>query len=146
MLLIGVAAGLRAGTPLAAISWAAYLGWFSLAGTWVWWLGSLLAVIAITIVAIIELVADQLPQTPSRKVPMQFGARIVMGAICGALLPGSWLVGAILGAVGAVIGTLGGYEVRKRLVAATGGKDLPIALLEDVVCIALSFWVVWAVV
>lgn len=146
MLLIGVAAGLRAATPLAAISWAAYLGWFSLAGTWAWWFGTIWVATVLTLLAIAELVSDQLPNTPSRKVPMQFGARVVVGAICGALLPGNWIVGAILGAIGAVIGTLGGYEARKRLVAATGGKDLPIALLEDLVCIALSVWVVWAVV
>jgi uncharacterized membrane protein len=43
--------------------------------------------------------------------------------------------GLIAGAIGAVLGTLGGYEARKRLVAATGGKDLPIALLEDAVAV-----------
>jgi len=40
------------------------------------------------------------------------------------------------------IGTLGGYEARKSLVAATGGKDLPIALIEDGIAIALALWVV----
>ncbi len=39
---------------------------------------------------------------------------------------------------GAVVGTLGGYEARKRLVAATGGKDLPIALLEDAVAVVTA--------
>ena len=34
-----------------------------------------------------------------------------------------------------MIGTLGGYEARKRLVAATGGRDLPIALVEDAVAV-----------
>ena len=43
--------------------------------------------------------------------------------------------GLIAGAIGAVLGTLGGYDARKRLVAATGGKDLPIALLEDAVAV-----------
>jgi len=37
---------------------------------------------------------------------------------------------------------LGGAELRGRLVRASGGKDLPIALLEDAIAIALSFWVV----
>ena len=36
------------------------------------------------------------------------------------------------GMIGAVIGTIGGYEVRTRLVAANGGRDRPIALGEDV--------------
>jgi uncharacterized membrane protein len=43
------------------------------------------------------------------------------------------------GIVGAVLGTLGGYQARARLVAATGGKDLPIALLEDAVAILGAF-------
>jgi uncharacterized membrane protein len=145
MLLIGVVAGLRAATPLAAISWAGYLGWINYGHTSIWWIGTIWAAIILTIIAIAELVRDQAPGTPSRKEPMQLGARIVAGAICGALLPGNWIVGIILGAVGAAIGTYGGYEVRKRLVAATGGKDLPIALLEDAIAIALAVWIVYAV-
>jgi hypothetical protein len=43
------------------------------------------------------------------------------------------------GVIGAVLGTLGGYHARRRLVAATGGKDLPIALLEDAVAIVGGF-------
>ena len=45
------------------------------------------------------------------------------------------IAGLIAGVIGAVIGTLGGYEARKRLVAATGGRDLPIALVEDAVAV-----------
>jgi uncharacterized membrane protein len=55
---------------------------------------------------------------------------------------GSLIGGAIAGVIGSVIGTLGGYEARKRLVAIVGGKDLPIALLEDLVAILLALWVV----
>ena len=54
--------------------------------------------------------------------------------------------GLVAGIVGAVIGTLGGYEARKRLVAAIGGKDLPIALLEDAVAVLLGLFVVSSVV
>jgi uncharacterized membrane protein len=62
----------------------------------------------------------------------------VSGALCGAALggPGEALTGGLLaGALGGVAGTLGGYEFRARLVKATGGKDLPIALLEDAIAI-----------
>ena len=52
--------------------------------------------------------------------------------------------GLIAGAIGAVLGTLGGYEARKRLVAATGGKDLPIALLEDAVAVIGAILIVSA--
>ena len=68
---------------------------------------------------------------------MQFGTRIVIGALCGAALaaPGGQLVlGAIAGALGAVLGTLGGAAVRAKLAQAFG-RDLPAALIEDVVAI-----------
>src|SRR6266550_4018038 len=48
---------------------------------------------------------------------------------------GELINGAVAGAIGAVAGTLGGYELRARLVKATGGKDLPIALLEDAIAV-----------
>ena len=67
------------------------------------------------------------------------------GALCGAALGAASqsLVGAAAaGAIGAVAGTLGGYEFRSRLVKATGGKDLPIALLEDVIAIGGAFLIV----
>lgn len=51
-------------------------------------------------------------------------------------------VSLVAGALGAVAGTLGGYEFRIRLVKATGGRDLPIALLEDAVAVCAAFWIV----
>ena len=144
-LLIGIVAGLRTMTAPAAISWAAALGWLPLEGTWLAFLGYAYTPWIFTALALVELVTDQLPTTPSRKVPMQFGARIVMGALGGAAIgtAGGMLIGGLVaGVVGAVIGTLGGYAARTRLVAASGGKDLPIALLEDVVAIGGAFLIV----
>jgi uncharacterized membrane protein len=87
-----------------------------------------------------------LPQTPSRKAPVGFSARIVSGAFCGAAIGiaggGAWVVGLVAGVVGAVIGTLGGYEFRSRLVKAIGGRDLPIALVEDLCAIGAAAWIV----
>lgn len=142
-LLIGLAAGLRAVTPIAAISWGAWLGWIDLNATPLAFLGNIVAVIIITLLALAELVSDQLPNTPSRKVPVQFGTRIVLGALAGALLMvDNWVVGAILGAIGAVIGTYGGADIRARLAKAFG-RDLPAALTEDVVAVVLAFLVVY---
>ena len=143
--LIGVVAGLRALTAPAAVSWAAHLGWLKLEGTWLAFLGYSVTPYVLSALAIVELVTDQLPSTPSRKVPMQFGARIVTGAFSGAAIgspSGAWIGGLVAGAVGAVAGTLGGYEFRTRLVAATGGKYLPIALLEDAIAIIVPFLIV----
>jgi uncharacterized membrane protein len=69
---------------------------------------------------------------------MQFGARIVSGGLCGTPLGasgGTWITGLVASVIGAIGGTLGGYEFRTRLVARTGGRDLPIALLEDAIAI-----------
>jgi uncharacterized membrane protein len=43
----------------------------------------------------------------------------------------------LAGALGAVVGTLGGATIRGRLAKAFG-KDLPAALLEDVAAIVIS--------
>jgi len=143
--LIGGVAGLRAFTPVAAISWAAWLGWIDLGATPLAFLGNIVAVIILSLIAVGELVGDQLPATPSRKVPMQFGARIVMGAVAGALLmPASWIIGAVLGAVGAVVGTLAGAEARTRL-AASFDRDLPGGLLEDGLAVIAAFLIVYLV-
>src|SRR5262249_21971152 len=103
-LLIGVVAGMRTMTAPAVVSWAARLGWLHLDSTWLAFLGYSWTPWILTLAAIGELVTDQLPSTPSRKVPMQFGARIVTGALSGAALGvagGSLIAGAIAGAIGA---------------------------------------------
>jgi uncharacterized membrane protein len=144
-LLIGVVAGLRAMTAPAAVSIAAAAGWLPVADSWAAFMGYRFTPYIFGLLALVEYVTDQLPSTPSRKVPQQFGARVVSGGFCGAVIgtaAGSLIGGAVAGMIGAIIGTLGGYEARKRLVAMIGGKDLPIALLEDLVAILLAFWVV----
>jgi uncharacterized membrane protein len=136
-LLIGVIAGLRAMTAPAAVAWGAHLGLIPLQGTPLAWLGGAIAPWVFTVLAVLELVSDQLPKTPSRKVPVQFGTRILSGAFSGAaigLLGGAWIGGAVAGAIGAVIGTLGGADLRGRLAKAFG-KDLPAALIEDLVAV-----------
>ena len=137
-LLIGVVAGLRAMTAPAAISWAAHLGWLPLDGTPLAFLGFAYTPYVFTLLAAIELVTDQLPHTPSRTVPMQFGARLASGALCGAALgasAGGLGIGLAVGLVGAVVGTLGGARLRARL-ATILGRDLPAALLEDALAVA----------
>lgn len=141
-LLIGVVAGLRAFTAPVAVAWAAALSWINLDGTWAQWVAHPITVAVLTILAVGELVTDQLPSTPSRKTPVQFGARLLTGAFAGAVLGTAWgyTVGGLgAGLVGAVLGTLGGYELRKRLVAANDGRDLPIALVEDAVAVLGGF-------
>jgi len=141
-LLIGVVAGLRAMTAPAAVAWAAALQWINLDNTWVEWLAHPITVTVLTILAVGELVSDKLPKTPSRKTPIQFGTRLITGAFAGAVIGTAWgykFGGLGAGMIGAVLGTLGGAEARRRLVATTGGRDLPIALSEDAVAVLGGF-------
>ena len=73
-LLIGIVAGSRAMLAPAAVAWAAWLGWIDLALTWASFLGSGWTVLILSVLALGEFVTDQLPTTPSRKVPVQFGS------------------------------------------------------------------------
>ena len=139
-LLSGIVAGMRAMTAPAGVSWAARLGRLDLSGTWLAFLGYAWTPWIVTLCAIGELVTDQLPSTPSRKVPVQFGTRIVVGAVCGAAITaqaGALLAGALAGILGAVVGTLGGSALRRRLAAAFG-SDRPAAFLEDAIAIGLA--------
>lgn len=143
--LIGVVAGLRAVTAPAAVSWAAKLGWLRVQDTPFSFLQYTISPVIFSVLALGELVNDKLPKTPSRKAPGSMAVRVVLGAFSGAAVGASrqsLVLGLILGAIGAVIGTLSGYEARVRLARAFGGKDLPVALLEDVVAVASAFLIV----
>jgi uncharacterized membrane protein len=136
-LLMGIVAGLRAMTAPAAVSWAARLGWINVAPTGLAFLGYVFTPWVLSVLALAELVTDQLPTTASRTVPIQFGTRIVSGALSGAAIgaaAGSLSTGLLAGALGAIIGTLGGRAFRARLAAAFG-NDRPAALIEDAVAI-----------
>ena len=142
--LFGLTTGLRALAPLAIVSWAAHLGWLHLENTSLAFLGARVTSWILTLLALGELVTDKLPTTPSRKIPMQFGARIVTGALSGAALAapaGAWITGMVGGIIGAIVGTLAGAELRGRL-SRLVGNDLPIALLEDVIAIGGALLIV----
>lgn len=139
---IGIVAGLRALTAPAVVAWAALLGWIDLDGSWASWLAHPVPVGLLTVLALTELVADVLPRTPHRTEALPFAGRIVLGAFAGAVIGAAWgytFGGLGAGVVGAVLGTLGGYQARKRLVARTDNRDLPIALLEDSVAVLGGF-------
>lgn len=143
--LIGLCAGLRSLTPPAATAWAVYLGWLKLQRPLAL-IGTLPAVVVLTLLALAELVADKLPQTPSRTAPIGLIARVVTGGLTGACVAaggaGSALLGAVLGSMGGIAGAFAGYQARTRLVKASGLPDIFIALLEDLIAVGGSLWVV----
>jgi uncharacterized membrane protein len=143
---IGIVTGLRSMTAPAAVAWAARLGWLHLQGTPLSFMGSTAAVAIFTLLALGELVADQLPSTPARTAPLGLGARIVCGALTGAAVAvaggQSLALGALLGAAGGVLGAFAGYQARTRLVKLLNVRDLVVALAEDSVAIAAGLFIV----
>jgi uncharacterized membrane protein len=141
-LLVGLVAGLRAMTPLAIVSWCANTGVLDLTGKPLAFMGNKYAAVIFTVLAIGELINDKLPKTPSRKTPPAFVARVLSGSLVGATVGSSnhmLVLGLICGAVGAVVGTLGGAAMRAKLAAAFG-RDLPAALLEDAIGIGIALF------
>src|SRR5215475_7510805 len=84
--LIGVVAGLRTMTAPAAVAVGARYGAIAVTGTPLAFMGYTWTPWIFCALAIVELITDQLPTSPSRKVPIQFGTRILMGALSGATL------------------------------------------------------------
>lgn len=143
---IGIVAGLRSLTAPAAVSWAACLGWLNLHGSPLQFMGSRVAVAIFSLLAVGEYIVDKLPGTPSRTKLRSLIVRIVTGGLAGACLSvsaaRSVLLGAVLGGIGAVIGTYGGYEIRRRLVSGLQVKDAIVAIPEDLVAILLAYLLV----
>jgi uncharacterized membrane protein len=141
---IGVIAGLRSLTAPAVVAWAAHLGWINLHGSPLSFMGSAWAAAIFTILAAVELIADQLPTTPARTAPVGLSARIVTGALTGACLAVAggatlWL-GALAGALGGIAGAFAGYHARVGLVRAFRVPDFAIAIPEDLIAIGLGLF------
>ena len=143
--LIGLFAGLRSLTPPAMVAWAVHLGWLKLARPLAL-IGSAPAVIILSLLAITEVILDKLPNTPNRTAPPGLIARIVTGGLTGACVSlgggRSPYIGAVLGLIGGVVGCFGGYQVRARLVRSLRQPDFYIALIEDLVAIGGSLFIV----
>jgi uncharacterized membrane protein len=143
---IGIVSGLRSLTAPAVTAWAVHLRWLPVQGTPFRFMGSTAAVAIFTVFAVVELITDKLPSTPSRTAAPGLIARVVLGGLSGAVVAGAGSAafgfGAILGAVGGVAGAFGGYQVRTRLVRALKVPDLVIAVLEDLFAIGAGLLIV----
>lgn len=88
-----------------------------------------------------EFVADKLPFIPSRLAPAALAGRLLLGAICGALVakersePPALAI--VVGVAGAAAATFGAYYLRKKL---TRGRvpDFAVALAEDAIAASLA--------
>ena len=140
IVLLGVVTGMRSMTAIAALAWAAWLGLVPEYG-WATWIAHLLAALIFSICALGEYVVDTLPQTPRRTDLGPALFRVVVASLVGAMVAKTidepLAGGIIFGAVGAIIGTWGGFFVRMT-VARVFRRDLPAALLESASAIALA--------
>jgi hypothetical protein len=88
-----------------------------------------------------EIVGDKLPVTPPRTEPPANVARVLLGALSGALVSrrggGRLVTGGAVGAVTALAWTYAGPRYRAAVAARAGG-DLPGALAEDAAAFALA--------
>ncbi len=132
-------------TAMAVLCWFAWLQLLPQHG-WSFWVGSLVAVIVFTIAAVGEYVVDTLPSTPNRTAAGPLIARIVFGALVGALAAHAVIEpaagGVIFGVIGALIGAFGGVRVRLYWAKALG-RDLPVALLESAIALGLAVGACW---
>jgi uncharacterized membrane protein len=144
--LIGVIAGLRALTPSAVVCWSAYFGWLHFAGTGFSFIDHTVTLVIFTLLALGEIVNDKLPKTPARTSIPGIIPRILFGAGSAAALAvsagGGLVVAIILGIIGALAGTFGGYNIRHALVTKANLPDLPVALVEDLIAIGGGLFIV----
>lgn len=140
--LLGALTGNRSMTPIAVLCWFAWAGHLGADSTWAFWASKPITVGVFTLFALGEYVGDKLPNTPNRTAIFPLLARIAFGGLCGALaataLHGSWIEGALLGAISAAVGTFLGFQLRQYLVKTRGYKDLPVAIAEDLATILLA--------
>ena len=145
--LLGCIDGLRSLTPPALVCWAAHFGWLHLAGTRLAFINRRSTLIVFTLLAVVELIADKLPNTPARTAPLGLIARISMGGACGLVLATSagtsLYFSVLLGAIGALLGAFVGYNSRRLMVSKAHVPDLAVAIAEDVIAIASGLLILY---
>ena len=138
--LLGFVDGLRSLTAPAIVCWAAHLGWLHFAGTKFAFVDHSSTLTVFTLLALIELVVDKLPNTPARTAPVGLIARIVLGGASGmALAAGAGIsvsLAGLIAAGGAIAGAFAGYHFRRALVFRAHLPDLVAAIAEDAITIA----------
>ena len=138
--LLSCVAGLRSMTAPAVVCWAAHFGWLQFQGTKLAFIDHASTLILFTSLALFELIADKLPGTPARTAAVGLSARVVFGGLCGVALAisagTSPVLALVAAALGAVVGTFGGYKIRHALVSREHLPDFAVALVEDAIAIA----------
>lgn len=136
--LLGSVTGLRSMMGPALVCWGIHLGWLTVAGSPLLFLGHPISLTVFSLLAVGELVGDKLPQIPNRIDPGPLVARMVFGGMSGWVLAlsghASVVAGVICASVGAVAGAYAGFHIR-RVITRRGAKDFVVAIVEDVIAV-----------
>ncbi len=137
-LLIGLIAGARSMTPLAAVSEAARAGRLPADNGAPSWLGHPLVAAGSKLLAAGELWGDKWKSAPDRIVPAGLAARLVTAGIAGAALaPRKQAVtGAVVAATAAVVASYITWDLRMRALRTYGQASS--GLVEDVLVVAAT--------
>jgi uncharacterized membrane protein len=140
-LVCGLAAGLRSLTPPAIIAWAAR-SWPAVQASPVAFMAAPATAYVFTILAVLELIGDKLPFTPSRLKAGPLGGRILSGGLSGAVVCAaarqSLATGAVIGGLAGLAGAFAGYRARRYLTLDRHLPAFPVAIAEDLCAIGLT--------
>lgn len=136
--LLGGVTGLRSMMGPALVCWGIHLGWLTVAGSPLFFLGHPISLAVFSVLALGELVGDKLPQIPNRIDPGPLVARMVFGGMSGWVLALSGhapvAAGVVCAAAGAVAGAYAGFHLR-RAITRRGARDFVVAVVEDAIAV-----------
>lgn len=139
---IGIVAGLRSMTAPAIVSCAGYVSWLGVGAGPFWFIASLPVVVILTVWALFEIVIDKTSKIGNRTGLVGLIFRIVTSSLSGAVISTAAstgpALGVIMGLAGGMIGTYGGYHLRRACVRRTSFGDLPVAIAEDLIGVGLG--------
>lgn len=137
-ILIGLAAGSRSMTPLAAVSEAARRGALPAASGAPAWLGHPMVAAGSKLLAAGELWGDKLKSAPDRIVPAGILARLITGGLAGAALAPrkQAVLGGLLGAGAAVAAAYLTFDLRMRAIRRFG--QTPTGVIEDALTVGAA--------
>jgi len=137
-LLIGLVGGMRALSPLAAVTVAARRNALPHNNGASSLLANPMVSNAVMVLAVGELLGDKIPSAPDRIIPPGIAARVVTGAVAGAALAprDQRATGALLGAAGAVAGAYLSFNGRMRLMDRY--DQVSTGIVEDALMLAAT--------
>ncbi|MBV9468442.1 MAG: DUF4126 family protein [Abitibacteriaceae bacterium] len=132
---LGTIAGLRSLSAPALLSAAANKEDFGLEGTPFAWMELPQAALGLRVLAVGEMIADKTPKIPARTSPIALIGRAGTGALVGAAVFAAddqpLALGAVVGAMAAVVATFAAYKLRTQATDKWHVPNVVAGLIED---------------